>query len=407
MPLSTCCGNRPLRALILSKVTESHGPGGMQRHLSWVVEWLTRAGWDLTVATTEGGATRPADHVRMEIVPGARAGRYGAAWWSGTSRLVRTTPLHAWDAIISENGGAWSVIRALRREPRRPPVVMFRHGTTLLNLAQNVPPLTVRGAVLALASIRDYVRFARPLSRHVDLMVAPSQRIADSVRRESGGRVPVQVVPLGVDLVTWAPAANPAAARIALGLEAGVTTLLWVGRDVPGKRVDVAIRAFDALKASGDPFQLLVVADRAAATTRRELDRLQQRWGRATCLIENASVPQLQQAYAAADVELFPSSLPEGVPLVILEALASGVPVLSADTPALRQVPALRDQPEWFVAGPSIGSWVERIRQLTAEPTLARAKATARGLAERHCDQRATERGTLDAIHAAVRARRR
>jgi glycosyltransferase involved in cell wall biosynthesis len=113
----------------------------------------------------------------------------------------------------------------------------------------------------------------------------------------------------------------------------------------------------------------------------------------------------LQRVYGAADLELFPSTMAEGVPLVILEALACGVPVLSAATPALRAIPALQAQPDWFVRESSVDAWVARIIDLTTEPRLTQAKAAARSLAMRFFDQRLTQEQSVRAIRDAVRAR--
>jgi glycosyltransferase involved in cell wall biosynthesis len=394
-----------LRALIFSKVTEGHGAGGMQRHLSWLVDWLAQDKWQVTVATTEGGEFDFGHSVRIQTIPNTKPGAYTREWWKGTQELIRRTRPTEYDAIISEDGGAWAVISEIRYEVDRPPVVMFRHGTTILNLAQNLLPRTPRNLWSAFASLRDYFRFARRLSGDVDIMVAISRRIADSIEREGGVKASVRVVPIGVDLVRFAPSSDPIVAREALGVNARMSTLVWVGRDVPGKRVEIATGVFEALQKAGSPFQLIVVTDRARLTTRSAINKLRDRWGNSICLIEGASVNQMHGVYAAADLELFPSILPEGVPLVILEALASGIPVLCADTHALRQVPPLREESEWFVHPSSIEHWVRRIVQLTAEPTLTDAKKRARRLAELHCDQRITREGSMRAIHDAVHMR--
>lgn len=325
----------------------------------------------------------------------------------GTRLFVRSTPLHFWDVLISEDGGAWSVIDELHRDPARPPIIMFRHGTVLLNLARNTPPRSFQSLLTALASTRDYIRFARPLSRYIDLFVVPSLRIAQSVVRE--GRVAdgrVRVVPIGVDLQTFTPAKDHRAARVALGLAADVATLLWVGRDIPGKNIELAIRTIAKLLAKGRPYQLVLVADKARPATRAAVRGLLERWTGSVSLLENPDVQQLLQIYAAADLELFPSSLAEGTPLVIFEALASGIPVLCRSMPALLELPALEGHSDWFVETPSIQTWADRVEKLTAEPQLAQGKREARRLAERHCDQRLTEQGTVAAIREAIRLHR-
>ena len=87
----------------------------MQRHLSWALSWFADAGADVTLVTTAGGALAPDSGARSIEIPGTRPGRYSEAWWSGTRRFIRDRPLSAWDAIVSEDGGAWGVVEELRR----------------------------------------------------------------------------------------------------------------------------------------------------------------------------------------------------------------------------------------------------------------------------------------------------
>ena len=396
-----------MQALIFSKITEGHGPGGMQRHLSQLVEWLSHAGWQSTIVTTVG-ATLPLEiPARVEIIPRTQPGRYDSQWWAGTRRFVRTATLDDWDVLISEDGGAWSVIDELHQRPSRPPIVMIRHGTVSLNLAQNVPPRSLRSVLTALSSTRDYFRFARPLSRYIDITVAASASIARSVVREGGITDDrVRVVPIGVDLDTFAPARDPRAARAALGLARDMATLLWVGRDIPGKDIEVALQSLATLRAAGHAYQLILVTDRARPRTRAAVRGLLEQWTRSVCLVENAGIDQLRQLYAAADLELFTSSLAEGTPLVVYEGLASGIPVLCRATPALLELPPLQERLDWFVEKGPIRVWVDRITSLTTEPRLSHAKQQARQLAERYCDQRVTEHGTVAAVREAIQMRR-
>src|SRR5690242_14575464 len=112
----------PVRALVLSKVTEAHGAGGMQRHLTWLLGWLAETGMDLTLLTTRGGALAAPPRLRCVVIGGTKPSRYNRAWWSETRRFVREQPRDAWDVIVSEDGGAWGVIEELRHRPDRPPI---------------------------------------------------------------------------------------------------------------------------------------------------------------------------------------------------------------------------------------------------------------------------------------------
>lgn len=394
------------RALIFSKVTEAHGPGGMQRHLSWLIRWLAEAGAEITLVTTTGGCLEAGLPVSGYTIPGTEPGRYSRAWWLGTRALARDLPLGAWDVLLSEDGGAWAVIDEVRARSTRPPIVMFRHGTTLLNLRQNLPPRQPRALLSAAVALRDYWRHPRRLARYVDVMVVPSDRIAASARSEGAGpETDVRFIPLGVDLTVYSPVVDPRPARRALGLEPERPTLAWVGRDVSGKRVEMALAVFQRLQEIGAPHQLIVAAASPRRSTREMIDRLRRTSGPSIVLVADAPLDDMRLVYAAADLELFPSVLPEGIPFAILEALACGVPVLAAANPSLTDLRVFQEQPSWLVQDASPGAWAERVRALTHQSELVPARRAARVLAERHHDLRLTAAGTVQAVLDAIARR--
>ena len=396
----------PLRALVLSKVTEAHGAGGMQRHLTWLLRWLAEAGAELTLATTCGGALTEPAGLACLVLAGTKPGRYNRAWWSETRRLVRERH-DAWDVIVSEDGGAWGVVDELRNRPDRPPIAMFRHGTTLLNLRQGLPPRRVRALGSALLSLRDYWRHPRRLARSVDLMIAPTERIAASARSEGAGPdTEIRVVPLGVDLARFRPADDPAFSRRSLGLDPALTTLSWVGRDVPGKRPELALSIFEHLASQGAPVQLLLAIASPRASTLARIEAARGKHGDRVHPVLDATADRMPTIHTAASCHLFPSTLAEGVPFAILEALACGVPTIAASTGALRDLEVFRARPDWIVPKDSVAAWGERVLAVTSAAP-AESRRAARAIAEQHYDLRATARQSVQAIQELVARRHR
>jgi glycosyltransferase involved in cell wall biosynthesis len=392
-----------LRVAIFSKVTEAHGPGGMQRHLSWLVRWLADAGAEVTIVTTRGG-TGPSDMPVATIeVSGTRMGGYNAAWWRGTRRLVRDGGARAWDVIVSEDGGAWGVVEELRHVPKRPPIVMFRHGTTLRNLRQSFPPKRLRAVGSALLSLRDYIRHPRRLARHVDMMLAITEPIAASARREGAGpTTDVRVIPLGVDLERFQPSADPRIDRHTLGLDPDLPVLSWLGRDVPGKRADLALALFEHLLARGETWQMALAIGQPRPATTRRIAALRESYGPRVHVFANASEQAVLQIHRAASVQLFPSVLAEGLPITIMESLACGTPVLATPGDAFRDIDVFRERPDWIVARPSLDAWTGAARALALGPDQQDVRRVARELAERYYDLRLTARRTVRAIEDLV-----
>jgi glycogen(starch) synthase len=178
-----------------------------------------------------------------------------------------------------------------------------------------------------------YHRLAGPVIRRVwrgaAAVVANSEGLADLARRFAP-EVAVAVVPNGVDTAIFAP-----------GPECGSPTadaplrLLVVGRLVRQKGIDVVLEAMARLP---DPaaVRLSVVGDGPA---RGDLEVQAQRLGLGRCVAftgwaDRAALPGF---YRDADVFLLPSR-DEGMPNVVLEAMASGLPVLATDIPGSRDL---------------------------------------------------------------------
>lgn len=155
-------------------------------------------------------------------------------------------------------------------------------------------------------------------------------------------------IPNAVDTDRFRPAAagEAAALRAALGLAPDRPVVLFVGFFSPEKRPDVLYRAWAALQAEGlDASLVLVGRTRSAyyeidpamaeaikrdAAARRLADRVY--WVEHTDAIE--------RYYRAADVFALPTTR-EGLPNVLLEAMASGV------APIITALPGVTD---WIVA---------------------------------------------------------
>jgi glycosyltransferase involved in cell wall biosynthesis len=375
----------------------------MQRHLSWALRWFADAGGDVTLVTTAGGALAPDSGARSIEIPGTRPGRYSEAWWSGTRRFIRDRPLSTWDAIVSEDGGAWGVVEELRRDRSRPPIAMFRHGTTLATIRSSIPPRHPRAVGIALASFRDYLRHPRRLARSVDLMIALSDAIARSARVEGAGpATEVRVVRLGVDLHRFAPSRDVAADRCALGLDPTLPTLTWVGRDTTSKRARLALATMSALSARGFSCQMALAVAHPRAGTLALVDDLNRRHGKRVHLFPDANQDRVRVIHRASSCLLFPSYWAEGLPITIMEALASGSPVLGWPGPSFRDLDVFRERTDWVVASSRADVWADRTAALLQEADTGRLASAARQIAERYYDINDTARNSVAAVNQLI-----
>lgn len=112
------------------------------------------------------------------------------------------------------------------------------------------------------------------------------------------------------------------------GLRPNVLKLLFVGRLEEIKQVDRLIECLAILAKDDIPVQLFIVGD---GTKRNSLEKLAEELvvSREIHFLGNVSQNELLQYYNLADTLVLPSKM-EGVPMVILESLACGTPIVAS-----------------------------------------------------------------------------
>jgi alpha-1,6-mannosyltransferase len=251
----------------------------------------------------------------------------------------------------------WVVRRANRRH--RIPMVWFFHSNLPRVVAQIAPRVPgVRDAMLRGA--RAYTARLGSLFRAA---IAASETAARDL--ESYGIGPVMRVPLGVDLELFCPERKQRAreTRQRAGLPEGPLAI-FTGRLSVEKRLDVLLDAWaDVERRTG---ARLAVQGDGAARKRLEGHPYASRVVWCPFQPERVAVADL---LAAADLFVTPSPA-ETFGLAALEALASGVPVLSADTGAVAELVESSGAGATFAMGESADLADQAVRLLDQDLTL-------------------------------------
>ncbi len=173
----------------------------------------------------------------------------------------------------------------------------------------------------------------RYMARRARAMVCVSGRLADGVRQmAAAARVVVQ--PMGVDteLFRFDPAAR-SGWRQKIGAR-DEPVILFAGKLSKKKGVDVLLRAAAEMAGEGKAFRLVIAGDGAERPALMRLASELRLGGRAVFL---GAIPNRELAglYSAADVVALPSvrdprGETEGMPVVALEALSAGRPVVAS-----------------------------------------------------------------------------
>lgn len=182
--------------------------------------------------------------------------------------------------------------------------------------------------------------------------------------------------------------------------------LLTVGRLVPKKDLPLFLEILATLKAFGIPCTGEIIGD--GPLHRALLDRTNALGlDPNTILLGKKSPAFVEQSMRSADFFLFtgkpaPDGDRDGLPNVIPEAMAVGLPVIAADQPGVRE--AISDGHTGFrIASRSPETWVESILTLRNAPeTLEPIINAARSWVEIHFDARKQTQALLDRINRAL-----
>lgn len=211
----------------------------------------------------------------------------------------------------------WLTFRARRRH--RAPVAWFYHA----NLHRLVAPRGPAEAWPRRALAGAVARYTRHIARSVDVTIVASEFARRDL--ESIGVANLALVPLGVDLELFTPAraAHAEATRLQAGLPRGPLAI-YVGRLSGEKHVDRLVAAWPAVHRRTGA-SLVLVGD---GPLRERLDRHPGASPGLHFLGYTRDRAAIADLLAAADVYVAPSPH-ETFGLAALEAMASGVPVLS------------------------------------------------------------------------------
>ncbi|MCK6575586.1 glycosyltransferase family 4 protein [Myxococcota bacterium] len=337
---------RPLRVLLVAAVFPPYHTGAGRRFLSYA-PGLAARGIALSVLSAtpsdaraaaagrprDWDAVRPGACLPPEVIDGVPVQRVRLP--DGPRRL-RSAVLAA------------AAARRVFADP--PDVVLF-----LEHSVEYVPTLAAcraRGIPSAVAYTLLLNEGTHPWRRPLERLIWPlGFRLADGVVTNNaagaasllalGVDLPATVIPNGVDTARFRPCTDPEerrALRKALGLPEDGRVVVYLGAISPRKGADLALAAFERLvspvSTSGKvaPETMLVLAGpwlgagadaRFVADARASVARLGAR------VLAPGQVTRAAEWLRAADVLLFPSAR-EGLPNTLLEALASGCPVVTS-----------------------------------------------------------------------------
>lgn len=196
-------------------------------------------------------------------------------------------------------------------------------------------PTLSRGNFLKRALGLRGKRMLKAFYKRMDMIVANSEQVSDFLD-SIGVSTPIEIIPNGVDLQRFRPAHGKQERQLArnlLGISGNGPLILTVGAVSPRKGSDLLLGAWIRLAKQFPTAQLIFVGPRHDQNN----PKLKHFEDGLRNLIEASGAPdrvhfvgfsdQVQVFYRAADIFVLPTKH-EGSPNVVLEAMASSVPVV-------------------------------------------------------------------------------
>jgi phosphatidylinositol alpha-mannosyltransferase len=294
-------------------------PGGVNNHVASLVNYLERAGHDVYVVAPAGDLKRSQAAIPANFISAGRA-----------------FPVPSNGSVAYVNGSFFMLGRMSRiLEPLKLDVVHVHEPTipavgasaTMMAKAPVVGTFHAAGAASAF-----YERW-RPLAERIMASITLSIVVSETARQTVIPHFPgeYRVIPNGIEIETFA------AAR---GGDKVPGRILFIGRPEPRKGLPALLEAFQGLRtrapeaslvlAGPTPEELHALASRGRGTPERILDGV-------TALGRVSHDVKIQEI-AAAQALCAPSNGGESFGIVLVEAMAAGLPLVASDIPGYRAV---------------------------------------------------------------------
>lgn len=376
-------GDATVRVLYLQSNSEI---GGSDVSLLRIVEGLDRSRFrPVVVLPSQGPLTKAFEERGAEVVV-----------VGGMLKLTtRKGPLYHIRFLANYPAAVSHLARLIRRER-----IDLVHTNTLHNLygyaaarrARRPHVWHVREIVTQSAAVKRLEVFLA--RRFADRIVTVSTAAAEMFRSDGGAYPPqLRVMWDGVDLTRFHPRNGGRRVRAELGIEPDAPLVGLVGRLDHCKGVEVFLRAAAACRGEFPDARYVVCGGEVEG--QEEVGRGARRLARELGLTDVVSFTgwrygpeDMPEVHAALSVLVSCSTAPESFGLVLIEAMATGRPVVATNHGGPREVCA-EGETALLVPPGSPRRTADAILELLRDPARARAMGAAgRERAERHFDER-------------------
>ena len=351
--------------------------GGVERRIMETTKRLSNQAEISVYCGTKGGFKEPIQINGVNIVPCHSTDRlYPLDNWSFNRSLPKTAKVFDADLYEAHNVSGYGFPDQLRKHNYKKPFIQVIHGPLKDEYLQALKNEN-QSARNRLANL--FMRYLARLEKHTakksTLIITESKYSMHKIMEHYNvDEAKIQVVPNGVDQEKFRPQSDKAVARAQFGI-GNELCVLFVGSLIPRKGLPFLVESAKKIVEQNDRTKFLIVGEGPLRT------QIQTNLQAANLLgnfefLGKLSDPQLQALYGCADVFALPS-IQEGQGIVLLEAQASGVPVVAFDVGGVAE--AVQNGKTGFLAKlGNTNEFAEAILKLLSDETL-REKMGANG----------------------------
>jgi len=203
---------------------------------------------------------------------------------------------------------------------------------TFLRYSSSVNVMTyhvVNESALTEVLSKTFVALWKKIDENLQGKIAISEVAVDSAQKFIPG--PYKIIPIGIDFDRF----KPTTSRINK-FEDGKTNILFVGRLDKRKGIEYLLKAYQILGELLPNIRLIIVGD--GPEKQKAKDYVRKEKLKNVVFIGAVSRQDLPSYYATADIFCSPATHGESFGVVLLEAMASGLPVVAFDNPGYRSL---------------------------------------------------------------------
>ncbi|MCX6743213.1 MAG: glycosyltransferase, partial [Candidatus Parcubacteria bacterium] len=196
-------------------------------------------------------------------------------------------------------------------------------------------------------------------SNRCDLNIAPSEKIK-KLLKGYGVRRPIKVLSTGIRVEKFNKKVRPNNFRSRYKIEPDEDVLLYVGRLGQEKNIEFLLKAFFVLKQNRQKIKLLIAGDGPA---KKSLKNLVKNHGLKKDIIFTGylATQEIIKANQSADLFVFASKT-DTQGLVILEAAASGLPIVAVKDDAFSKI--LKDKINGFIVKQNVTEFNQKVLKI-------------------------------------------